>query len=212
MKAQGTIEKKAEPVRQSRGRPRDPAMEARILDAALTLYGSLGWLGFNLDAVARTARVSKDALYRRWTSREALLQSALETKWDWVSSIDTGNIRTDLIVLASRTFETFAGPHGEVALQLRADARRFPEVRSFADPYGATMVRQGRGIVRRAIERDQLSSRVNPGVVIDLVVGSVINHILSTPEDLRERMLSGADNFVLSIIDLIMTGVNGVYR
>lgn len=204
--------KPSELERQGRGRPRDPAIEGRILDAALTLYGNVGWLGFNLDAVARTARVSKDALYRRWTSRETLLQSALESRWDWMSSIDTGNIREDLVALASRTFDTFAGLYGEVALQLRADARRFAEVRAFAEPYRAMIVQQGRGIVRRAIQRGELSAKVNPGVIVDLLVGCVINHISSTPEDLRERMLAASNDFVNDVVSIITAGSEKVYR
>jgi len=93
-----------------RGRPRDPLMEVRLLDAALEVYGQNGWLGFNLDAVARRAKVSKDALYRRWRTREALLADALRRRWDWVGGIDSGTIRGDLTELAERAFDMFAVP------------------------------------------------------------------------------------------------------
>jgi len=66
----------------ARGRPRDPSIERRIFESAVELYGDLGWKGFSLDAVGRGAHVSKDALYRRWRSREALLEDALRMRWD----------------------------------------------------------------------------------------------------------------------------------
>jgi AcrR family transcriptional regulator len=194
----------------ARGRPRDPQIEARIFDAALTLYGRQGWLGFSLDGVARGARVSKDAMYRRWKTRETLLQDALHQRWDWVATIDEGNVRSDLRKLGARTFDTFAGPYGEVALQLRADARRFSEVRRFAEPYRELMVHQGRGIVRLAIQRGDLPPAVNPGMIMDLLIGSIINHIISTPRRLRDAMIEGGPHFVSTIVDLVLAGVHHI--
>jgi AcrR family transcriptional regulator len=190
-----------------RGRPRDPQIETRIFDAALTLYSRQGWLGFSLDGVARGARVSKDAMYRRWKTREALMQDALHQRWDWVATIDEGDVRRDLLELGARTFDTFAGPYGEVALQLRADARRFSEVRAFAEPYRELMVHQGRGIVRLAIQRGDLPPAANPGMIMDLLVGSIINHIVSTPRRLREAMIEDGPHFVRTVIDLVLAGV-----
>lgn len=189
-----------------RGRPRDPRIEMRIFDAALALYGRQGWLGFSLDGVARRAQVSKDAMYRRWKSRETLLRDALHQRWDWVGAIDKGSVRDDLMELGRRTFDTFAGSYGEVALQLRADARRFSEVRAFAEPYRELMVQQGRGIVRRAIERGDLPAVANPGMIMDLLVGSVINHIVSTPRPLRNAMIENGSQFLRSVVDLILAG------
>lgn len=193
-----------------RGRPRDPRIEARILDAALTLYGRQGWLGFSLDGVARSAHVSKDAMYRRWKTRDSLLRDALHQRWDWVAAIDRGDVRGDLLELGARTFDTFAGPYGEVALQLRADARRFAEVRAFAEPYREMMVRQGRGVVRLGIERGDLPPAANPGMIMDLLVGGIINHIASTPRRLREAMVEDGPNFVRLMVDVVLAGVQQI--
>jgi AcrR family transcriptional regulator len=183
-------------------------IETRIFDAALALYGAQGWLGFSLDAVARGAMVSKDAMYRRWKTRETLLHDALHQRWDWVGTIDEGDVRRDLLELGARTFDTFAGPYGEVALQLRGDARRFAEVRAFAEPYREVMVHQGRGIIRKAIQRGDLPEAVNPGMIMDLLIGSIINHIISTPRRLRDAMMEGGPRFVRTIVDVVLAGVD----
>ncbi|MET0248677.1 MAG: TetR-like C-terminal domain-containing protein, partial [Sphingobium sp.] len=148
-------------------------MAARILDAALAIYGATGWLGFNLDVVAKGAQVSKDALYRRWRTREALLAEALLARWDWIAAIDTGAIRSDLLALSGRALDTFAGPYGEVALQLRSDSRRFAEVQSIEEPYREQMAHQARAIVRRAIGRGDLPASARPGLIMDLLVGGI---------------------------------------
>lgn len=207
---QETTSKIADEPAAARGRPRDPQIELRIFDAALTLYGRQGWLGFSLDAVARGARVSKDAMYRRWKTRETLLRDALHQRWDWVADIDKGDVRGDLLELGARTFDTFAGAYGEVALQLRADARRFPEVRGFAEPYRELMVQQGRGIVRRAIDRGDLPRAANPGMIMDLLVGSIVNHIVSTPLRLRESMVSNGPTFIRTVVDVVLAGVHHI--
>ena len=193
-----------------RGRPRDPSVEVRIRQAALEVYGRQGWLGFNLDGVARQAGVSKDALYRRWRERAALLDDALREAWSWVEAIDTGSLSGDLLDLGRATFSLFSGAYGEVALQLRADARRFEEVRAFANPYREHMVRQGRAIVRRAIERGDPAA--NPGLVMDMLIGAITNHILSTPDRLRGKMMEQADAFVGDLVEVIVAGMSSLAR
>jgi AcrR family transcriptional regulator len=197
-----------ETVATRRGRPRDPLVEVRIREAALAVYGRQGWRGFNLDVVARQAGVSKDALYRRWRTRDALLEDALKTSWSWIEAIDTGSLDEDLLQLGQATFTLFAGAYGEVALQLRADARRFEEVRAFAEPYREQLVRQGRMIVRRAIERGDPAAAANPGLIMDMVVGAIINHIVSTPSRLRGQMLDNADGFVRDLVAVVTAGMS----
>ena len=51
------------------GRRRDPELDERVLEAALTVYARQGWAGFNFDAVAREAGCGRPALYRRWQSK-----------------------------------------------------------------------------------------------------------------------------------------------
>ena len=122
-------------------------------------------------------------------------------------TIDQGGVREDLLELGARTFDTFAGDYGEVALQLRADARRFSEVRAFAEPYRELMVQQGRGIVRRAIQRGDLPHAANPGLIMDLLVGGITNHIISTPQRLRAAMLENRDRFIRTVVDVILIGI-----
>ncbi|QJR02279.1 TetR/AcrR family transcriptional regulator [Sphingobium yanoikuyae] len=176
------------------------------MEAALRLYGQVGWQGFNLDGVARGANVSKDALYRRWKSRESLLEAALVQRFDWIIAIDNGNIRDDLLTLATRTFDIFAGNYGEVALQLRTDARRFQEVQAFAAPYRELMVLQGRRIVRRALDRGELPAEAKPGLIMDLLIGGITNRIISTPPQLRNKMLANSKIFIKETVDVILSG------
>lgn len=202
----------ADAIGSQRGRPRDPDIERRIVDATLILYGETGWIGFTMDAVVRHAKVSKDALYRRWKSREALLADALRTRWDWVGTIDTGTLRGDLLALGTRLFATFTGPHGEAGLQLIVDARRFPRLADYAAPFQQMLVHEGRSIARHGVARGELPASVNPGLVLDLLSGAIINHVVSTPDHLRDRMAADSDAFIETIVSVILGGIQTLDR
>src|SRR5690242_13674535 len=93
--------------RPRRGRPRDPHIEDRVFDAVMHVFWETGWSAFTLDAVARRAGVGREALYRRWPSKEALLLQALEAKGPLARPIDTGTLRGDLVELCSQMLREF---------------------------------------------------------------------------------------------------------
>jgi AcrR family transcriptional regulator len=64
-------------VQPRRGRPRDPAADRAILEAARAVLARRGFTGASMDEIARTAGVGKDTLYRRWKSKELLVQHVL---------------------------------------------------------------------------------------------------------------------------------------
>ena len=60
-----------------RGRPRDPAIDTRILSSTLRLIGRTGWADFSIERAAKSADVSKATLYLRWRDKASLLVDAL---------------------------------------------------------------------------------------------------------------------------------------
>jgi AcrR family transcriptional regulator len=59
------------------GRPRNPDVDAAILDAALTLFGEGGLGAVSFEQIAKRAGVSRTAIYRRWSSKEEVVARAL---------------------------------------------------------------------------------------------------------------------------------------
>ena len=64
----------------ARGRPKDPAKRAAILDSAKKLFVSQGFAGTSMDAVAKEARVSKLTVYSHFSDKETLFSAAIEAK------------------------------------------------------------------------------------------------------------------------------------
>jgi AcrR family transcriptional regulator len=194
------------PQVQPRGRPRDPLLEARVFDAAMARYAEAGWGGFNFDAIARASGVGKASIYRRWPTRGELLRQTFEARWYAVKAIDTGTLRGDLLALARTIADALTGPFGGARQYMAVDSARFPEVREVFHPYTEALVRQARAMVRRAAARDEIAARVNPGLLMDLVVGAVVNHVGATPAHLREAMLAKLDGFIGDLVETVLRG------
>ena len=79
----------------SPGRPRDAALDASILRAAMELLGESGIHAVTMDAVAQRAGAGKASLYRRWKSKDELLADALTLHSPIDVEVDTGTLRGD---------------------------------------------------------------------------------------------------------------------
>jgi AcrR family transcriptional regulator len=58
------------------GRPRDPEKDVAVLEAARDLLVAEGYQGTTVVAIARRAGVGAPTIYRRWASKEALIEDA----------------------------------------------------------------------------------------------------------------------------------------
>ena len=64
------------------GRPRSPEIEEAILDAARAQLLDRGYAALSLSDVATAAGTSRPALYRRWKSKDELVEAALRDGYD----------------------------------------------------------------------------------------------------------------------------------
>ncbi len=66
-----------EPRPNGPGRPRSPAADRAILQAALKLFIEQGVDGASIEQIAERAGVARTTVYRRWSSKEELLAQAI---------------------------------------------------------------------------------------------------------------------------------------
>src|SRR5271165_1653515 len=87
--------------RPARGRPRRPGVTEAILEATVALAAEGGLEDVTLDMIAGRVGVGLHTIYRRWPSKEALLQAAFERIVSNIwPDLDCGNVRDDLIAWA----------------------------------------------------------------------------------------------------------------
>jgi AcrR family transcriptional regulator len=186
------------------GRPRDPAVDERVLRAAVELYGEAGWAGFSFDAVARRASVGKAALYRRWATKDALLVDALSRHLNVVDDADTASLRGDLLSIARQLMRSHLGPAGPACLRLRVEAGATAAIGERYDAWALAQMRAARATVRRAIARGELPPGASVTLIIDTLCGGVVNHVTAVPDHLRARMEAGADAYAQTLVDFVL--------
>ncbi|MEV5409895.1 TetR/AcrR family transcriptional regulator [Thermopolyspora sp. NPDC052614] len=195
------------------GRPRDAEVDRKALRAAIELYAELGWAKFTLDAVVRRAGIGKAAVYRRWPTREKLIADTLE--WALVLpaiTIDTGSLHEDLGELARSMMEHYLGPYGLAGLRLHVEARAYPELLSeFSATIRRSRVLEARAIVRRAIARGELGEHASPTLILDTLLGGILNHVLATPEELRPEMTAQSASYVEDVTAFVLTAAKAIY-
>lgn len=201
----------AEPDRQpaARGRPRDPELETKVFDVALELYGREGWGGFSFDVIAKAAGVGKNAIYRRWPTKAALLHELLQARWLAVDRIDCGNLRDDLRALCRMLFIHLAGPLGNIGLHLQLDIVRHEAVAEALAGYRQDVNRSARTIIQRAMARGEVPEGTSTTLVLDVIAGAVMSHVFATPAGLRQEMMAKSADYTEQLVALMLRGLIG---
>jgi AcrR family transcriptional regulator len=156
------------------GRPRSAASHEAILKATLELLAEKGFRATSMDAVAARAGVSKATIYRRWKSKEELVEELLEALVALVQPIDTGNPREDLLA-TGRAVTATAAPGMKLLMALAGEAVVNPE---FGEVFRAKLVAprkaQIRGFLERAVETGELRDDADLDFFADLALGTII--------------------------------------
>jgi AcrR family transcriptional regulator len=190
-----------------RGRPRDPALEDRVFQAAVEVFGQKGWAGFTIDGVARAAGVGKASLYLRWNSKQQLLFDALVARASVDVHVDTGDIRSDLRHLGAQLLAMFWADGGVTWMRLVVEGSVHSEFAEHREKLTGPAVLAARQIVRRATARGELPAGTSPALVLDAILGATIMHVAVTPVELREVAKAQSDQYLDQLIDLILAGV-----
>ncbi|MGW6449817.1 TetR/AcrR family transcriptional regulator [Lentzea sp. NPDC055074] len=114
----------------AQGRPKDPRVDAALINAAIEVLNESGWASFTTTAVAKRAGASTASLYRRWPSKQALAGAVARhiTRAE-LSGIDTGSIEGDLRELLARKRKILETATGPALLSLMGQAAHDPELR-----------------------------------------------------------------------------------
>lgn len=189
------------------GRPRDPAVDARILRAAAEVFGEGGWGRFSVDAVARRACVGKASIYLRWPNKTELLSSALAARITVVSDIDTGSVRADLLHLAEQLLTSYFGESGPATIRLLTEAGLVPGVAERVEDLRHAQILAARAIVRRGIARGELAPGTSVTLLLDAICGGCLNHALTTPAKLRPNADADLKRYAARLVDFVLGAV-----
>ncbi|MCI0157681.1 TetR/AcrR family transcriptional regulator [Leifsonia shinshuensis] len=167
----------ADPSPRAAGRPRDPAVDDRILTAVQEQLVTSGYAGTTIESVARAAGTGKSAVYRRWPGKIELVVAAVLALNEPVETPDTGSLRQDLIQCAMH----YAGGDeraAQVLASILGELRNDPELFRAAytaigrPPVTALVEVIGRWIARGVVPEDARVELI-AGIVPTAAFGSV---------------------------------------
>jgi AcrR family transcriptional regulator len=173
-----------EPAERTSGRRRDERTGAALIDAVLDLVsGGATLSGLSLVTIARTAGVSRNSLYRRWKTKDALYLDVLQSiNLGLLPDLDGRSAREDVIALLAALIERVLDQRASHMLRaLNAEAGEFPELHR---RYFAEIVAPRRDAMNRAIGRGIAAGEIRPDVDVDLLSEVLVSPVLA-------RMASG---------------------
>lgn len=188
-------------VKAQRGRPRDEAAERAIVEATKLVLRARGYAGLSIEAVARESGVAKTTIYRRWSSKAALVFDVVFGSMKRKQPKLSGDLQRDLAQAVLALCEQFRAPEARVALpsllaEFMSDASLRSQLeRTVLGPERA-FVQQ---ILRDAQRRGDMRTRIDQKAVLDGIIGPVFY-----------RMVEGGDldaRFARSVARNLVEGV-----
>ena len=158
----------------------DVRVDAAVIAATTALLAEHGYGALTTAAIARRAGVSTASLYRRWSSKEALVASAAHTiVADALSPDDTGSLSGDLRVLIGNKIDALSGTLGVVLKTLVGQGAHDPAIAEILErEIVGTTTAHITAILDRATARGELEPGHNAQEAADLTIALVTTPLL----------------------------------
>lgn len=156
------------------GRPRNAALDDRILAATLRHLAEFGYSRMSIDAIAEEAGVSKPTLYRRWSGKADLATAALTLIRIAEPPPATGDTLEDLKMALRNFSKSLLRPNGMALIgTVLAEEEHTPDLlRLFRERLVTPRRAILREILRRGQDRGQIAAAADIEAAANLLVGS----------------------------------------
>jgi AcrR family transcriptional regulator len=169
--------------RTASGRPRDLAVDERILKTAIELFCKDGVQGTGFEQIAKRSGISRPTIYRRWKTKEELLSDAFRSMKNPAASPDAiGEMSLENIVellrLALRN-GLKDNRYRELIPQLIGSLSAYPALvdtylQEFVEPFWNAIAR----VLGKAGATKSLSRLPETELLRDLLAGAMIHRIM----------------------------------
>jgi AcrR family transcriptional regulator len=192
----GNAPKPSPPVR---GRPRDGALDERILEQVVALLASRGFAGLTLDELAARSGVAKTTILRRWPTKAAVAAAGVERlALQSVDVPDSGTLSGDLHALLHGAVDTFVRGRGQFVPRLLREAGHHPEITDLLDAVLHTRRQGYRRVLAGAVARGELDPSVDQELLIDMLIGPLWTRLLITRDPVTQQYVDANVQAVLT--------------
>jgi AcrR family transcriptional regulator len=178
-------------------------VDASIAAAAIDLLREVGYAKLTMGEIARRAGVGKDSLYRRWSSKAALVHEVVFERYPsgYTDAPATGSLLGDVEALTTMLQEANTTPEAAAAIpgllgELGQDPALEARLREqFYEPMRAGFA----AVLDSARARGDATVAVAPELVADVLVGTMLFRLsllrvgidASFPRELAEFVVRG---------------------
>jgi AcrR family transcriptional regulator len=185
-----------------RGRPPNPRTRSAILAAAHELLETGGITGVTMEGIAERARVGKPTIYRYWPNAQAVAMAALMASDASAPHIARtrsalADLRRQLRTVAA-VFDTRMGRN--VATMIASASTETELSKIFRNHFILARREEGRALLLRAIEANEVRADLELDAALDMIYGSVFYRLLMGHARLDAR-------FTDAVLDLAMAGL-----
>jgi AcrR family transcriptional regulator len=173
---------------------------AAVRDATVAELADRGYAALTVDGVAARSGVHRATLYRRWGGVDGLVADALELAGeDGWQPPDTGTLEGDLLGLAHEVLRAFTGSgHGGAPAAFVAAAFHSEPTARALRAFFAGRHERAAAVVRRAVERGELSPDTDPGALVRAAVAPLYYRLFISREPIDEVAAEQAARAALS--------------
>lgn len=176
--------------RGGRGRPRDPSVEERVIEASRQELAERGFEEYSIRSVARRSGVSRPSLALRWPDRDALIIETLERTSEWPDPDPSAPLREELESVVARMVDLMDPTTLGIQLRLIADAPRHPKLfEAFRDKVMDKASARMNALLRHAVERGELPPDTDVVLAADSLIGAIF---IRTLRSAGQRPISAA--------------------
>lgn len=205
------------PPKKRRARPGRPTMaeaaqlETRLVDAAQAMFTKEGYARTTMDAVARTAGVTRKTLYARYANKEALLDAMIQRLLLVALPSATAPLpaptdaRAELTTLALSIAQAATQPAAAGLNRLiLAEGHLFPDMSSMAiQLQGVAVANISRALERhaaagrlRALDDPQLSAQLFVEMATGIPRRNAVLGLAQTPKEIERTVRAAVDIFL----------------
>jgi AcrR family transcriptional regulator len=184
------------------GRPRSEAARGAILGAALELVEEEGYAALTMEGIARRAGVSKQTVYRWWSSKAAIVLEALNEGAAAIAPLpEAGSLAEELRVFVRRSVLGARGRTAKLLVALMAEAQLDE---SFAGSFRDGFLAQRRGVMvellARARARGEIGAEVNLDLVAEVFFGVLWYRLLAASGPVGHRFADELAELLLVLL------------
>ncbi len=186
--------------RRDAGRPRGAPIVDAVIKATIEDLVKHGVHGISINRIAAAAEVNKTTIYRKWPTREDLIDAALVSALEETTSEleDRGSLKADLTFIVEQLVEKLATPSGQALIAASLSRGVADRAAASATPYAPSEIL---ALLERAQERGEWDlERHPPDAVFSMISGAVIQRIM-----IEYRPVTRA--WVAAVVEVVTRGV-----